>query len=72
MLKKYNLLVMFSPQGTQTEGGDLAQAVCSEEAKEEKDENMYTFHLFQFKEVCHHEKVSCTVCYFGFVPGWSD
>ena len=41
-------------QGTQTEGGDLAEAV-SEEAKEEED-NMYTFHLFQFKEVCYAEK----------------
>jgi len=36
-------------QGSQTEGADLAQAL-SEEA-EEKDESMYTFHLFQFKEV---------------------
>ena len=43
--------MMLTRQGTQTEGGDLAQAV-SEETKE-KDENMYTFHLFQFKEVCY-------------------
>ena len=48
--------VMLTLQGSQTEGGDLAQAV-SEEAKE-KDENMYTFHLFQFKEVRFGEKVS--------------
>ena len=39
---------MLTRQGTQTEGGDLAQAVSEEK---EKDENMYTFHLFQFKEV---------------------
>ena len=52
---------MQTVQGTQTEGGDLAQAVCSEEGKEKEDENMYTFHLFQFKEVGYAEKESCTV-----------
>ena len=41
---------MLTLQGTQTEGEDLAEAV-SEETKE-KEDNMYTFHLFQFKEVC--------------------
>ena len=41
--------LMLTLQGTQTEGEDLAEAV-SEEAKE-KEDNMYTFHLFQFKEV---------------------
>ena len=59
--ENYNKLLMQTVQGTQTEGGDLAQAVCSEEAKEKEDENMYTFHLFQFKEVGYAEKESCTV-----------
>ena len=42
---------MLTLQGSQTEGGDLAQAVSEEGKKEKKEENMYTFHLFQFKEV---------------------
>ena len=53
--------MMLKLQGSQTEGGDLAQAVSEEAAKEKKEENMYTFHLFQFKEVCmqeHGEKLN--------------
>ena len=42
---------MLTLQGSQTEGGDLAQAVSESEEAKEKEENMYTFHLFQFKEV---------------------
>ena len=53
-------------QGTQTEGGDLAQAVCSEEGRE-KDENMYTFHLFQFKEVCYVCEKVLGGCFFSQV-----
>ena len=50
--KQEDTWVMLTLQGSQTEGGDLAQAVSSEaEEAKEKEENMYTFHLFQFKEV---------------------
>ena len=37
-------------QGPQTEGGNPTQIVG--EVTDEKNENMYKFNLFQFKEVC--------------------
>ena len=49
--KKQDTWVMLTLQGSQTEGGDLAEAVSESEEGKEKEENMYTFHLFQFKEV---------------------
>ena len=50
-------VTMLTLQGSQTEGGDLAEAVSESEEGKEKEENMYTFHLFQFKEVSYGDKV---------------
>ena len=56
-VKKQDTWAMLTLQGSQTEGGDLAQAVSESEEGKEKEENMYTFHLFQFKEVSYGDKV---------------
>ena len=55
-------------QGPQTEGGNPAQIVG--EVTDEKNENMYKFNLFQFKEVClsNGSKTERPI----FVPGRSD
>ena len=55
--KQEDTWAMLTLQGSQTEGGDLAGAVSESEEGKEKEENMYTFHLFQFKEVSYGDKV---------------